>query len=217
MVHKNVYESLQIKPKLSKSNAILKSVNRGQLNVLGSISLPFVLGWMRMNHTFIVASGINKNVILGIDWLSKFGVRLYFDLQKLRVGKTYVPLQLDIHIRAIVRLKDDLVMKPQTSYTCTGKMQNRKEFPPDSYEISQVAEGYVASEPEVLVSNNLVNVKKPRKLPLFIVNSTTKTICLKKNSIFAKAEKVQIYEINNSEESKSMSSDSKKYSNEQFL
>ena len=41
-----------------------------------------------MNHTFIVASGINKNVILGKDWLSKFGVRLYFDLQKLRVGKT---------------------------------------------------------------------------------------------------------------------------------
>ena len=97
-------------------------------------------------------------------------------------------------------------------------MQNRKEFPPDSYEISQVTEGYVASEPGVLVSNNLVNVKKtPRKLPLFIVNSTTKTICLKKKSIFAKAEKVQIYEINNSEESTSMSSDSKKYSNEQFL
>ena len=152
-----------------------------------------------MNHTFVVASGINKKVILGKDWLSKFGVRLYFDLQKLRVGKTYVPLQPDIHIHAIVRLKDDLVMIPQTSYTCTGKMQNRKEFPPGSYEISQVTEGYVASEPGVLVSNSLVNVKKNRKLPLFIVNSITKTICLKRNCIVAKAEKVQLNEINNVE------------------
>ena len=74
LVHKNVYESLQIKPKLSKSNASLKSVKGGQLNVLGSISLPFILGGMRMNHPFIVAFGINKNVILGKDWLSKFGV-----------------------------------------------------------------------------------------------------------------------------------------------
>ena len=46
LVHKNVYESLQINPKLSKSNAILKSVSGGQLNVLGSISLTFVLGGM---------------------------------------------------------------------------------------------------------------------------------------------------------------------------
>ena len=121
-----------------------------------------------MNQTFIAASGTNKNVILGKNWLSNFGVRLYFDLQKLRVGKTYVPLQPDIHIHTIVRLKDGLVIKTQTSYTCTVKMQNRKEFPPDSYKISQVTEGYVASEPGVLVSNSLVDVKKNRKLPLLI-------------------------------------------------
>ena len=42
----------------------LREGNGGQLNVLGSNSLPFVFGGMRMNHTFIVASGINKNVII---------------------------------------------------------------------------------------------------------------------------------------------------------
>ena len=47
-------------------------------------------------------------------------------------------------------------------------------------------------------------------MPLFIINSTRKTIRLKKNCIVAKAEKVQINEINNVEHSKSMSSDSKK-------
>ena len=81
---------------------------------------------MRMNHNFIVSSGINNNEILGKDWLTKFGVRLNFDLQKLRVGKTYVPLQPDIHIHALVRLKDDLEMKSQTSYTCICKMQNTR-------------------------------------------------------------------------------------------
>ena len=160
LIHKNVYQSLQIKPKLSKSNAILQSVNGGQLKVLGSVSLPVMIGAMKMNHTFIVASGINKNVILGKEWMDKFGVWLYFDLQKLRICKTYAPLQPDLNIHALVRLKDDLVMKPQTSYTCTGKIQDKKEFPPDCYEISQVTEGYVATEPGVLVSNSVVEIKK---------------------------------------------------------
>ena len=108
----------------------------------------------------------------------------------------------DIHIHALVRLKDDLVMKPQTSYSCTGKIQNKKEFLPDCYEISQVIEGYVATEPGVLVSNSVVEIKKNRKLPLFIVNSTTKTIHLKKNFVIANAEKVDIKEINHVEQTK---------------
>ena len=108
----------------------------------------------------------------------------------------------DIHIHALVRFKDDLVMKHQASYSCTGKIQNKKEFPPDCYEISQVTEGYVSTEPGVLVSNSVVVIKKNRKLPLFIVNRTTKTIRLKKNCVIAKAEKVDIKEINHVEQTK---------------
>ena len=71
-----------------------------------------------------------------------------------------------------------------------------------------MTESYVSSSG--LVSNSLVNVKNNRKLPLFIVNSTTKTNHLKKNCIVAKAKKVQITEINNVEQSKPLSIDSNK-------
>lgn len=33
---------------------------------------------------------MNRNMILGRDWIKQKGVRLYFDLGYLRIGKTYV-------------------------------------------------------------------------------------------------------------------------------
>lgn len=101
VIHQNVFKSLPFKHKLSKTNARLQSVNGGSLSVIGSTEISFYIGNQRLTHKFIVATGINKNVILGKDWLTKFGVRLYFDLKRLRIGKrmflyalTYIFIQL---------------------------------------------------------------------------------------------------------------------------
>ena len=46
---------------------------------------------------------LNRNLILGLDWLKQNNVRLYFDLKCLRInGKHYVNLE-DVHIASTYR------------------------------------------------------------------------------------------------------------------
>ena len=42
--------------------------------------------------TFVVVNDMNRNVILGRDWLKENGVRIYFDLGLLRINNVYVKL-----------------------------------------------------------------------------------------------------------------------------
>jgi len=81
-------------------------------------------------------------------------------------------------------------MKPQTSYTCVGKVRVKNRFYPACYQVSQITEGFIASEPGVLVPNSVVKIKRDRKLPLVIVNSTNKTVRLRKSCIVATAERI---------------------------
>ena len=46
----------------------------------------------------MVVSNLNRNVILGNDWIEINGAILYFNIMKLRVCDTYVPFEEDIHI-----------------------------------------------------------------------------------------------------------------------
>ena len=52
-----------------------------------------------MSQDFYVIRDLNRNMILGLDWLKTHNVRIYFDLKCLRInGKHYVNLEEDIHI-----------------------------------------------------------------------------------------------------------------------
>ena len=45
---------------------------------------------------------MNRNMILGTDWLKNHGVRIYYDLGCIRIGdKNYVNLEEDIHIASV--------------------------------------------------------------------------------------------------------------------
>lgn len=82
-------------------------------------------------------------------------------------------------------------MKPRTSYTCMGKIKKSSYFPSACYEISQISQGYLDTEPGILVPGVVVNINKRRTFPLLIVNATHKTINLRKNCIIAQAERAQ--------------------------
>jgi hypothetical protein len=58
---------------------------------------------------------MNRNLILGRDWLVQNGIRLYYDLGCLRIGQMYVPIEEDMHITSIVRFKIATIRKPQTA------------------------------------------------------------------------------------------------------
>ena len=93
-----IYQSLRFKPHLKKISVNLQSVNGEQLKVHGQVKLELILNGVKLEHNFYVVSNMNRNLILGQDWLMKNGVRLYYDLGCLRVKDTYVPLVEDCHI-----------------------------------------------------------------------------------------------------------------------
>ena len=49
-----------------------------------------------MLHKFYVVQNLNRNVIIGLDWLQSRGVRVYHDLACVRVDPTYIPLVDDV-------------------------------------------------------------------------------------------------------------------------
>ena len=58
-----------------------------------------------MTQRLYVSRNMNRKVILGNDWLSENGVRIYHDLGCLRVNGTFVQLKMDIHVTSILRAK----------------------------------------------------------------------------------------------------------------
>ena len=148
-----------------------------------------------MAQRFYVVKDLNRNFILDRDWLTENGVRLYFDLGYFRVGKTYVPLEEDIHIASIVRLASTAVLKPQTINICSGNIKYISELNETKlYEISSIENGFIGTEPGLMVANTVVKPNKQRKFPVMIVNNTNKTVKLKKECVVGKAESV--YEQN---------------------
>ena len=66
---------------------------------------------------------MNRNIILGRDWLLKLGVGEYWDMQCVKVGKSYIPLVEDVHINSVVRLASQVILKPQSVSCVMAKMK----------------------------------------------------------------------------------------------
>ena len=98
LMHRCIYDQLKNKPKLVNKKVCLQSTNGSKLRCDGSGT--------DMSQEFYVIRDLNRNLILGLDWLKNNNVRLYFDLKCLRInGKHCVNLEEDINIASTVRMK----------------------------------------------------------------------------------------------------------------
>ena len=122
----SVYDSLKVKPKLQHKNVLLQTVNGEPLKVDGCAEIAFEIGGMKTSHLFFIVKNMNRKVILGRDWLQQNGVRLYFDLGRLRFNETYIPLQEDNHVSSVVRMQSKVTIKPQTAVVCNCKAKAKK-------------------------------------------------------------------------------------------
>ena len=77
-------------------------MNVDPIKLHGSVSIKFQIGNEKLEHLFHVLPEMNCNNILGRDWLLRFGVREYWDIQCIKVGKCYIPQVEDIHINSVV-------------------------------------------------------------------------------------------------------------------
>lgn len=116
LIHRRVFDKLKDSYELEKQKVNLQAINGGKLQVDGCVTFTFKLGGQRLSKNFYVVDGLNGNVIVGRDWITENRVLLYFTgLRSMKVGHVYVPLEEDLHISALVRASNTVVIKPHTT------------------------------------------------------------------------------------------------------
>ena len=106
LMHRRIYDQLKDRPKLRNKKVCLQSANGTELKCDGCVNVQICIGGTEMSQDFYVIRDLNRNMILGLDWLKEHNVRIYVDLKCLRInGKHYVKIEEDIHIASTVRMK----------------------------------------------------------------------------------------------------------------
>jgi hypothetical protein len=164
--------------------------------MLGQITLPFTMNGLKLTQVFYVIDGLNRNFILGRDWLKENGVRLYFDLGLLRIDKTYVKLEEDIHISTILRLDKKIVIKPRTAMVCHVRFGNRFQLPKSGLvKVSNVDDECIFDDPGLMVQDSVHAITKSGKLPVVLINYTTRHYNFKRGSVIGKLTPMEVNEI----------------------
>ena len=179
VISSKVYKNIQPKPELQTKDVQLRTANGSSLYIKGLCRLQVQIGSQSTPHDFFVVTNLNRNVILGRDWLRQNGVRMYFDLGALRIGEEYIALEEDIHISSIIRLAQKITLKPQHMHTCKGQTKLRNVGGME-YEIEQMSSGYVSNFSGISVANAVVKIPKSRRFPLLIMNNTNQTVTLER-------------------------------------
>ena len=176
---------------IGKENISLQSVTGQSLKDDGCATLIHKIAGIKIEHTFVVVPEINRNIILGRDFLQQNQVRLYFDLNKMRIKNNYVDLEEDSHIASLVRSNRKVVMRPQTMVVCPAKLNRNFQVNGTSkIQISVVDRGFLANERGLLVANAVADSVRTRNIQLMLVNNTDKSMRLRRGSVVAKPDLV---------------------------
>ena len=168
------------------------------MSIEGCANISFKMGNLTLTHKFYVVNNMNRNMILGREWLKQNGVRLYFDLGYLRIGKTYVRLEEDIYVSSLLRLVKKTVLKPQTTTVCMVKLNKGFEVPESGLlEISVLDSGCLSEEPGLTVCKSIAKVTRSRKIPVMVVNETNKWFKLKRGEVMGKGERLKEQDVVN--------------------
>lgn len=200
LISYRIFKTFPKTPKLKKETMTLQTVGSTPLRVIGSVELPFQMRQLTLCHRFYIVDGMNRNCILGLDWLRQNGVRMYFDLSCMRIGKTYIPLEEDVHIASILRITQKTVLKPQTATICNVKLSRSFEMPNSrlldiSPEISDEEIPCINNEPGVALKGSVSEVRNPQKVPVLLVNQTNRTMNLRRGSVVGKARPLELQDI----------------------
>ena len=192
LMHRRVYDSLLVKPKLQFKRINLSGVSGGALKIDGCINLKFTIGGIEMQHMFYVVKDMSRNLILGTDWLRQHGVRIYYDLGCMRIeNKRYVNLEEDIHVSSVAMIKYNTVLKPHSATICYAKVRPNPDLQVRvDYQISAVEKGFTCREPGLEVVDSVSRLGKDRSIPILVTNSTGKFIRIRRHGPIAKVEQL---------------------------
>lgn len=191
-MHERVFRSLKDRPKLFKTQINLMTAGGSTLKILGKINVSLKIGGAELSQDFVVVSDLNRNLILGLDFMKANKVRLYFDLKSMRIqDKVYVSLEEDIHIASTVRMKHKVTLKPKTAKVCMGKVRFSPDLPVNrNYEVTEIDKGFIVNEPGLKVINTVANLNRHREIPMLVVNNTDKFQTVYRHGLMARISEV---------------------------
>ena len=195
LLNKRIYDSLTFKPQLKRKNISLHSANGSSMTVLGVVDLEFKIHGLKLSQETLIVSDLSRNMILGRDFLSKHKVRIYCDLNRLRINDVYVPLDLDAHIAAMARACENITLKPQTVYVSMAKIKRSPYFEKGEYGFEPGKRGFLADQPELKVMPSVVTLKNNR-VPVQVVNTSNKTLRIRKGCVLGTLDDTPRTEVN---------------------
>lgn len=213
IINKRIYDKLSNKPPLLHEEVGLNSVNGSSLVIHGYVNLPFQIGSSHLIYKFYVVSNINRNFILGRNWLHSYGVRLYYDNDCLRINNEYIPLVQDVHISSLVRTINKIKIKPQETMFFPARVKKSADLSESGlYQVLPVNHGFISHQPGLVVSHGICKANKSNKFSMAVTNSTNHTFVLRRGCIVGRVESVQaenviaLADLVNSSETQSSSS-----------
>ena len=170
----------------------LQSVSGNPIQVKGAATLHFTLGGEHSDTEFIVVDNINRNIILGRDWLIKNGVRLYYDLKKLKFKTAYVDLDDDIHISSLLHINATTTLKPSSIHHVSAKLNsNTFKIEHQIYTINALQDRAIANEPELEIGDAIFTIHNINDISVPLINNSNKHITLKKGTILGSIENIK--------------------------
>jgi predicted aspartyl protease len=166
-----IFDSLPLRPQENRKDIpFLQAANGNSLTSIGSTEMKFRISGLHMTQKFYVTDGLNRNMILGREWMTKHKVRLYFDLGLMRInGKTYTELKEDIHISTIVRTTKKLNIKPNTVTVFKGKANNN--FPIEQVNLVEVHINNTCNclldDPGIYIKDSVCTMNESRQIPFY--------------------------------------------------
>ena len=192
-------------------NPIVKTANNQQMNLTDYVSLTFTASNLVLEHEFAVIKSVNRPVILGRDFMRKYHCRMYFDLNLLRIGKTYVPLIDDKSIQQCLRTIKSTLIPPQSRVQIAVVSQAaRNAKRKQTYFVSELSDGFLAQYPDVNARDCVVRPKRNGKCVLEVINTSGGFVKIHRGTPLARLENIEeVYSVNfgNNTSSKDISAD----------
>ena len=117
---------------------------------------------------------------------------MYYDLGCIRIGKSYVKIEEDIHAYSLARLTAHTIIRLQTGNFClciakgNEQLLNSKFHQVIPAEYSTISRG-----PGLLTVSATVKTSKQGKFPVFLINSTINLNWVRKGNTIGKTEKMK--------------------------
>lgn len=172
----------------------LVSVTGHKLKNYGMASFLVQIHSFQQPYEFQIVDGLKNDLLLGNDFLSRFGVKLDFENKTLCIRNIMVPLRaqhVEHQISALVRTKQRVHIPAQTEIECPAYI-NRAEMVDRNCVIHALDNTPLLSEdPGLHVLDILAKPNRHRCVPVRIVNETNRAYTLNYGQVIAFAQSVE--------------------------